>query len=233
MNQLKILSHTHKPALQSAALAFIKKALCTQQNADCFCATCFSITQKSHPNIIWIPCKTSYTKDDLVPLHALTQLVRTSADQLFFVLENPEFLLPAAANSLLKTLEEPPANTTFLFLSQNTTVILPTILSRAELIVLTATGAEGTYEQHQILQLALAACRKKELKAAQIEVILQRDCPDSQTSALLIDELIQQLSQEDGFQSHIALLYHLRTTPPAPGSSKLFWRTLFMKLGLL
>lgn len=233
MNQVKILSHTHKSATQGAALAIIKKTLCAQKNGDCFCSTCFSISQKTHPKVIWISSKTSYTKDDLGPLHGLTQLARTTQDQLFFVLENPEFLLPAAANSLLKTLEEPPPNTTFLFLSQNTLGILPTILSRAELISVTAPNAEGTINLHPLIPLVLAACRKKEIKPSQIEAILQKDCPDAQTSALLVDDIIQSLSKENDMLEYVELLYTLRATPPAQGSSKLFWRTVFMKLGLL
>jgi len=233
MNQLKILNHTHKSVTKDAAQELIKKALCTRGGAGCFCATCFSVTQKTHPSIIWIQSKTTYTKDDLAPLHALTQLARTSKDMLFFVLENPEFLLPASANSLLKTLEEPPANTTFLFLSQNTSCILPTILSRAELVALQASSTEQALEQHPLFYLALAACKKEEYKAAHLESVLQKDCPDAQASALLVDELIQALSQEHSFSSQIATLFQLRSTPPAPGSSKLFWRTLFMRMGLL
>lgn len=232
MNQLKILSHTHKSVTKDAAQELIKRALCTRGGSDCFCATCFSVVQKTHPSIIWLSGKTTYTKDDLTPLHALTQLARSSTEQLFFVLENPEFLLPASANSLLKTLEEPPANTTFLFLSQNTSTILPTILSRAELVVLQASSTEQILEQHPLFSLALAACKKEEYKITHLESVLQKDCPDAQASALLIDELIQALSQETSYSNQITILFQLRSTPPAPGSSKLFWRTLFMRMGL-
>ncbi len=46
----------------------------------------------------------------------------------------PEKMNAQAANSLLKLIEEPPDKTIFLLISENTDVILPTILSRTQLI---------------------------------------------------------------------------------------------------
>ena len=47
-----------------------------------------------------------------------------------FILEDVERMQPASANALLKTLEEPTVDTTFLLLTSNLNEILPTILSR-------------------------------------------------------------------------------------------------------
>lgn len=49
-----------------------------------------------------------------------------------------ESFVPAAANALLKTLEEPPAGTYFLISSSNRKAILPTILSRCTLLPVAA-----------------------------------------------------------------------------------------------
>ncbi|MFH0761399.1 MAG: DNA polymerase III subunit delta [Bacteroidota bacterium] len=46
----------------------------------------------------------------------------------------PEKMNPSAANKLLKIIEEPADHTVFLFVSENTDDILPTILSRTQLI---------------------------------------------------------------------------------------------------
>jgi DNA polymerase-3 subunit delta' len=46
----------------------------------------------------------------------------------------PERMHPAAANKLLKILEEPPDQTLFLLISENTQTILPTFLSRVQMI---------------------------------------------------------------------------------------------------
>jgi DNA polymerase III subunit delta' len=51
-----------------------------------------------------------------------------------FIIHDAEKMLPTSANALLKTLEEPPANTLFLLIAQHSEKILPTILSRCQLL---------------------------------------------------------------------------------------------------
>lgn len=51
-----------------------------------------------------------------------------------FILENAERMQPAAANALLKTLEEPTPETTFILLSSDIHRMLPTILSRCTIL---------------------------------------------------------------------------------------------------
>lgn len=53
----------------------------------------------------------------------------------FLILWLPEYLSSDTANKLLKTLEEPPENTIFLFVSNNIERILGTILSRVQTLV--------------------------------------------------------------------------------------------------
>jgi DNA polymerase-3 subunit delta' len=50
------------------------------------------------------------------------------------IIWQPEFMHPAAANGLLKILEEPPANTFFLLVSNAVDKLLPTILSRLQIV---------------------------------------------------------------------------------------------------
>ncbi len=54
----------------------------------------------------------------------------------------PEFLNGAAANAILKILEEPPANTIYLLVSHNYENVLPTILSRTQLVTVPPLGNE-------------------------------------------------------------------------------------------
>ncbi len=56
------------------------------------------------------------------------------ARQRFVIITNGENLSLEAQNSFLKTLEEPPTNTTFIMVSSNPGLILPTIRSRARKI---------------------------------------------------------------------------------------------------
>lgn len=51
-----------------------------------------------------------------------------------FILEDADRMQPASANVLLKTLEEPTSDTTFILLSSNISEMLPTILSRCTVL---------------------------------------------------------------------------------------------------
>ena len=54
----------------------------------------------------------------------------------------PEYMHPAAANGILKILEEPPDQTVFLLVAQDTDRLLPTILSRTQIITIRAFTTE-------------------------------------------------------------------------------------------
>jgi len=51
-----------------------------------------------------------------------------------FIIEDTEEMRAEAANSLLKLLEEPPASTVIILLSESTEALLPTLVSRAQLV---------------------------------------------------------------------------------------------------
>jgi DNA polymerase-3 subunit delta' len=59
---------------------------------------------------------------------------RYSARQRFVIIDPAEAMLPAAANALLKTLEEPPEGTGFFLIATHGSALLPTIRSRCQRI---------------------------------------------------------------------------------------------------
>lgn len=63
-----------------------------------------------------------------------------SAKYKIFIIWLPEKMQPAAANKLLKVVEEPSEGTIFIFVSDNPLMVLPTISSRTQRILV---GAEG------------------------------------------------------------------------------------------
>ena len=75
----------------------------------------------------------------------------------------PEYFHPSAANGILKILEEPPENTLFLLVSDEAEKLLPTILSRTQIVqipVYTAAeiaeilSAENSTDKDSLLQIA-------------------------------------------------------------------------------
>ena len=60
----------------------------------------------------------------------------------FVFIEPAEAMQPAAANALLKTLEEPPEGTGFILNCTNASALLPTILSRCQRVRFGAVAAD-------------------------------------------------------------------------------------------
>lgn len=230
MNQVHIIAHPNNAILRNAALQTIKGFVCPKSNAGnfCLCSTCVAINEKRSSKILWIPPTTSYTRENVEPLHEAALLQRSEREPLFCVLENPEYLSLAAANSLLKTLEEPPAHIMFFLLSQNLKGVLPTIASRSTIRLLESHEGIPHEADHELAVLFLAACSGNPVTGQQIEGMLQKKCPDSSESTQLFEQIITSASGK--FPHLLEALYKLRANPPAPGSSKIFWRSAFLSI---
>jgi hypothetical protein len=234
MNQVQLIVHPNIANLQNAARNIAKGFLCPQSKngSVCLCKNCIAINEKRSAHVLHIPARSSYTRESIESIHTTTLHARGQDEPLFIILENPEFLIPAAANSLLKTLEEPPANVYFLLLSQNATNILPTIRSRAAVNLLDEEGFLQPENTHDLVAIFLNICNGSTPTGAQIEAVLQKKCPDASESMQIFDQIIMMYAQQPaGYAEHVLdMLYALRAQPPAPGSSKIFWRTAFLNI---
>ncbi len=74
----------------------------------------------------------------------------------------PEKMHPSAANKLLKMIEEPPEKTLFLLVSDEPDKILPTILSRCQLVRIPGFGMD------EVSKYLVSAFGAEEMKAAEI-----------------------------------------------------------------
>ncbi len=103
-----------------------------------------------------------------------------------FIICEAEKMQPAASNTLLKTLEEPPADTRFLLLSSAPEELLPTILSRCTKIPF-----------HQPIERALSprlAALIQRAEAGQwAELLKELTESEEELSAIPSDQLLEQL----------------------------------------
>ena len=76
-------------------------------------------------------------------IHQKLRLTPYESQMQVLVLWCPELMNESTSNKLLKILEEPPANTIFILVSENFGAILPTILSRTQRINLTPVDDES------------------------------------------------------------------------------------------
>lgn len=103
------------------------------------CKSCLLLAAGSHPDLnIVIPEKTQIGIDQIRSAIAkLNQTAQLSGNKVL-VIPNIELMSESASNSLLKTLEEPTANTYLLLTSSEAQKLLPTVLSRCEKILVAA-----------------------------------------------------------------------------------------------
>ena len=123
------------------------------------CSICQRIARGAYPDfqVLEPDGATGYLIDQIRELtHDATRAPHEGAHK-FYVLLGADQLGAAAANALLKTLEEPPEAVTFILIAHSLTSLLPTVLSRCQVlrfkplpvekmieIICTRTGADAT-----------------------------------------------------------------------------------------
>lgn len=120
---------------KTLAKAFAARLLCQKNTAepDCRCTGCVRTQTNSHPDLVTIlPVGNSIKIEQLRRLqHELFYRPLLGERKVCYFPE-AELLTEAAANSFLKTLEEPPPGVVFLFIAVRSDLILPTIRSRCQ-----------------------------------------------------------------------------------------------------
>nr|WP_122012003.1 DNA polymerase III subunit delta' [Maliibacterium massiliense] len=119
-------------ALQQAAAMFCRAA----QPPCGRCSVCNRVYQLQHPDVhVVAPAKGTSIGVEQVRALAREVFVRPFEAQMkVFIIEQADAMTTQAQNALLKTLEEPPADTAFFLLSDNMDLLLPTIRSRCGLM---------------------------------------------------------------------------------------------------
>lgn len=93
------------------------------------------IERRVHPDLLWLaPEEKIFRLEDLRGLQEKLAFAPLEASRRVVVLEHCEYLAQAAANSLLKILEEPPSYAVFLLLTSSADRLLATIRSRAQVL---------------------------------------------------------------------------------------------------
>lgn len=119
-----------------------------------------------------------------------------------------EALNTAAANSLLKMLEEPPPNTMFLLATNSIDRLLPTILSRCRKFALAMPGAEEVLQWLQTQQVKDADSWLAEQGGAPLAALASSQAGARET----LDEFLQQLARP-GVDAALKTAERLQKTP--------------------
>ncbi len=120
-------------ALQLTKLIFCENV--TENRACNCCSSCVRIEQQSHPDVHLIePEGQSIRKEQMKYLHAEFRMKSVESGYKVYVIDHAEKMTLSAANSLLKYIEEPAPNTKLILLTTLIHQVIPTIISRCQVI---------------------------------------------------------------------------------------------------
>ena len=132
---------------RTLALEFARALFCEKQEGEA-CGTCLScrkIEHSNHPDLNSI----AITEGDSIKIEQIRELQRGLAFRPYerkwklYIIEDADRMTPEAANSLLKTLEEPPHYGIIILLAREAESLLPTIISRCHVIQLNPLSVEN------------------------------------------------------------------------------------------
>ena len=115
------------------ATALAKARLCPQGGCG-ECDTCGRISRSTHPDVHWVEPEGvgSYLTEQIRDVISDTTLAPIRANHKVYIITRADLLRDQAANAFLKTLEEPPEDTSFVLLARSREAVLPTIVSRCQ-----------------------------------------------------------------------------------------------------
>ncbi|MDF1524279.1 MAG: DNA polymerase III subunit gamma/tau, partial [Trueperaceae bacterium] len=96
------------------------------------CESCRLVQEGRHPDVTELDAASNNSVDDVRDLREKVRLASLRGGRRVWVLDEAHMLSRAAANALLKTLEEPPAGLVFVLATTEPEKLPPTVLSRCQ-----------------------------------------------------------------------------------------------------
>ncbi len=226
----------HDIVLQKT-ISYMQNIFC-QKNGCGACTECKHITQQQHHAIVWLYPEKYYTIDHINTIFSTITFGLNTGEQFFFVLQKADFLPPASANKLLKSIEEPPPGYHFLLLAERKEQVILTIRSRC--IIQTFYGTSIAYVHSELFDCFTT---KRTVAPTIFLTLLDKSHINERETQELLDSLISYWTNE--YKKYIrsntknkmceaqkicTKLTKAAHQPPMPGSSKLFWRNLFLQM---
>lgn len=117
------------------ALSFVKSLLCNSEIRFCGkCPSCNQIEKGIHPDVSILEGTSAIKIEEIRELVSKVSLKPFNADFKVAIIDNAERLTLEAANALLKTLEEPSGKAILILITKDSSILLPTIVSRLRVI---------------------------------------------------------------------------------------------------
>jgi hypothetical protein len=204
-----IILHGPSPSLlRETALRLAKTLNCVNGSTGDDCQSCQRVDRRTHPDVHFVEAAADRK---LISIEQIREIVSEATLRPYegrnkvFVIDPADGLSVSGSNSLLKTLEEPTRDTSFLLLTRSPDLLLPTIKSRSQHIYIGDTAARtltGPREATRIRQVALME-EGEDLAATMID-LLHRYATRGEGVALLA--LAAVVADHDDAKDALALL---------------------------
>lgn len=218
------------------AQSFLVRLLCP--NAGCReCSVCGKLAHENHPDVRWIErAGAKISIDQIRELQRDARYRPLEAPQKVYVLADAETLSREASNSLLKLLEDPPPQMILLLLARHVSRLLPTILSRCQVLRIAPPNRTRVHEMlrsHGCTDEAVVywhglvdgdAGRAARLLAGSFDtrdVLDRRDQAREAAAGAEVSTLVEGLADDDLVRVHEAARELLRRLPRQPAHETL------------
>ncbi len=122
---------------ETTAWAFMFHLFCEKNSEDpCGgCKSCKKLLKELHPDVLKIyPEKREITIDQIRSINSFIKYPPLEGNYRIVLIKPAEKMNLQASNALLKSLEEPPSYVIFILITENFTQLLPTIVSRSQVV---------------------------------------------------------------------------------------------------
>lgn len=202
-----ILYGPSAPLLRDLAVRLAKTLNCLEGSTGDDCTSCQRIDRRMHPDVHFIEVG---GEKKMISIEQIRDIVSGATMRPYegrtkvFIIDPADGLSPSGSNALLKTLEEPTRDTTFLLLTRSPDLLLATIKSRSQHIYIgdVERVLTGPREAQRVRQVALLEDGQE--LAGRIIDLLHRYATKGESAALLA--LAAVVSDHDDVKDAIALL---------------------------
>ena len=185
---------------KATALALIEAVFCGRDEGCGSCPSCAKIARLQHPDLHLVEPDGAFIKiDQIRELQKELAYRPFEAPKKACIIDGAERLNPAAGNALLKTLEEPPGNALIILVTEQSSSVLPTILSRCQRLHFQALSQETIAacldrqgidsESARVAALLAGGSMKKAMGIAKETVLTERKEILERLSALSLREI--------------------------------------------
>src|SRR5688572_26844075 len=155
-----ILYGPSAPLLRDVGVRVAKTLNCVNESTGDDCLSCQRIDRRTHPDVHFVEAAAD---KKMISVDQIRELVEEATMRPYegrtkvFLIDPADGLSVGGSNSLLKTLEEPTRDTTFLLITRSPDLLLPTIRSRSQAVYVgdTERALAGPQESMRIRQVAL------------------------------------------------------------------------------